>query len=70
MRIVAGGFAIGGLAPGDYVMRMIVSVDGKVAGTALRTMRKVKEEGTADKGGYGTRLIVVLVSTLNFRKFA
>jgi hypothetical protein len=40
LRIVVGGFSIGGLAPGDYVMRMIVSVDGKVVGTAMRTMSK------------------------------
>ena len=40
MRIAVGGFSIGGLPPGDYVMRMIVSIDGKVAGTAMRTMRK------------------------------
>ncbi|HEX6973565.1 MAG TPA: hypothetical protein VF147_04150 [Vicinamibacterales bacterium] len=42
MRIVVGGFSIGGLAPGDYVMRMVISVDGKVAGTAMRTMSKEK----------------------------
>jgi hypothetical protein len=40
MRIVAGGFSIAGLAPGDYVMRMIISVDGKVVGTAMRTLSK------------------------------
>ncbi len=40
MRVSVGGFSIGALPPGDYVMRMIVSVDGKVAGTAMRTMRK------------------------------
>lgn len=42
MRIAVGGFSIGSLEPGDYVMRMIISVDGKVAGTAARTMRKAK----------------------------
>ena len=43
MRIVVGGFSIASLPPGDYVMRMIVSVDGKVAGTALRTLSKGKQ---------------------------
>lgn len=40
MRIVVGGFSIGTLPPGDYVMRMNISIDGKVAGTAMRTMSK------------------------------
>jgi hypothetical protein len=40
MLKAVGGFAIGTLAPGDYVMRMIVSVNGKVVGTAMRTMSK------------------------------
>ena len=42
MRIAAGGFSIGALQPGDYVMRMIISIDGKVAGTAMRTLSKAK----------------------------
>ena len=42
MRIVVGGFSIGTLDPGNYVVRMIVSIDGKVAGTAMRTLTKVK----------------------------
>jgi len=40
-RIVVGGFGIETLEPGDYVMRAIVSIDGKVAGTVMRTLRKV-----------------------------
>ena len=40
-RVVFGGFGIETLEPGDYVMRAIVSIDGKVAGTATRTLRKV-----------------------------
>jgi hypothetical protein len=41
-RTVIGGFEIGTLQPGDYVMRAIVSIDGKVAGTISRTLRKVQ----------------------------
>lgn len=40
MRVVFGGFSIGGLQPGDYVMRIVVSVDGKAVGRAMRTLRK------------------------------
>ena len=40
-RVVFGGFGIETLEAGDYVMRAIVSIDGKVAGTATRTLRKV-----------------------------
>lgn len=42
MRIAVGGFSIGGLEPGNYVMRMIISIDGKVVGTAMRTLSKAK----------------------------
>jgi hypothetical protein len=38
--ILVGGFDIGALPPGDYVVRAIVSVDGKPAGRATRTLRK------------------------------
>ena len=41
-RTALGGFAIGGLQPGDYLLRAIVSVDGKEAGRATRTLRKVQ----------------------------
>jgi hypothetical protein len=40
-RVVFGGFGIETLEPGDYIMRAIVSIDGKVAGTVTRTLRKV-----------------------------
>lgn len=40
-RIAFGGFAIGPLAPGDYVVRAIVSLDGKEVGRVSRTLRKV-----------------------------
>ena len=41
-RTAFGGFAIGGLQPGDYLLRAIVSVDGKEVGRAARTLRKVQ----------------------------
>ncbi len=40
MRRAVGGFSITGLEPGDHVMRAVVSLDGKVVGRAVRTMRK------------------------------
>ena len=40
MRIAFGGFSIASLAPGDYQMRAIVSVDGKPVGKVVRTLRK------------------------------
>jgi hypothetical protein len=41
-RRVYGGFGIATLAPGDYVMRATIMIDGKVAGKATRTIRKAK----------------------------
>ena len=41
-RRVFGGFGITTLAPGDYVMRATIMIDGKVAGKATRTLRKTK----------------------------
>jgi hypothetical protein len=41
MRIVSGGFSIGALAPGDYLVRAMVSVDGKPVGRSMRTLRKI-----------------------------
>jgi hypothetical protein len=40
MRIAFGGFNIGDLQPGDYLMRAIVSLDGKPVGKVVRTLRK------------------------------
>jgi hypothetical protein len=40
MRIAFGGFSIASLAPGDYQMRAIVSLDGKPVGKVVRTLRK------------------------------
>ena len=42
VRIAYSGFAIDGMAPGDLVLRAIVTVDAKVVGQATRTLRKVK----------------------------
>jgi hypothetical protein len=41
-RIAYGGFGIATLEPGDYTMRVTVSIDGKPAGVASRTLRKLK----------------------------
>ncbi len=41
-RIAYGGFGIATLEPGDYTMRVTISVDGKQAGVASRTLRKLK----------------------------
>ena len=40
MRIAFGGFSIAALAPGDYLMRAVVSLDGKPVGKVVRTLRK------------------------------
>ena len=40
VRIAFGGFSIATLAPGDYVMRAIVSLDGHEVGRVARTLRK------------------------------
>jgi hypothetical protein len=41
-RTAFGGFAIGALQPGDYLLRAIVTVDGKEIGRATQTLRKVQ----------------------------
>jgi hypothetical protein len=41
-RRAFGGFGIATLAPGDYVMRATIMIDGKVVGKATRTIRKTK----------------------------
>jgi hypothetical protein len=43
MRIAFGGFSIGGLAPGDYLVRAVVSVDGKPVGRSTHTLRKIAQ---------------------------
>jgi hypothetical protein len=40
-RMVFGGFDINTLGAGDYTLRVKVNVDGKLAGTVTRTLRKV-----------------------------
>jgi len=40
VRIAFGGFNIASLAPGDYLMRATVSLDGKPVGRVMRTLRK------------------------------
>ena len=40
-RMVTGAIPIAPLAPGDYVVRAIVSVDGRPVGRVTRTLRKV-----------------------------
>lgn len=40
MRTAFGGFSISSLAPGDYLMRAVVSLDGKPVGKVVRTLRK------------------------------
>jgi hypothetical protein len=41
-RITYGGFGIATLEPGDYTMRATINVDGKQAGVATRTLRKLR----------------------------
>jgi hypothetical protein len=41
-RMAIGGFGIDSLPPGDYLMRAIVSLNGKPVGKVTRTMRKAK----------------------------
>jgi hypothetical protein len=41
-RVAYGGFSIETLPPGDYLMRAVVSLDGKPVGKVVRTLRKSK----------------------------
>ena len=41
-RVAYGGFSIHSLPPGDYLMRAVVSLDGKPVGKVVRTLRKSK----------------------------
>lgn len=41
-RLFWGGFGLEPLAPGDYLMRAVVTVNGKEVGAAARTLRKTK----------------------------
>jgi hypothetical protein len=40
--IATGALPIGGLAPGDYIVRAIVGLDGQAATRVTRTLRKIK----------------------------
>jgi hypothetical protein len=40
LRLVTGELPIGGLAPGDYLVRAVVTVDGKEVARVERTLRK------------------------------
>jgi hypothetical protein len=42
VRVAFRGFAIDGMAPGDIVMRAIVSLEGKPVARLFRTLRKTK----------------------------
>jgi VWFA-related protein len=39
-HIVTAVIPLGGLLPGDFIVRAVVSIDGKVAGRTVRTLRK------------------------------
>ena len=41
-RLAIGGFGIDNLPPGDYLMRAVVSLNGKAVGRVMRTLRKTK----------------------------
>jgi hypothetical protein len=41
-RLAIGGFGIDNLPPGDYLMRAVVSLNGKPVGRVMRTLRKTK----------------------------
>jgi hypothetical protein len=40
MRVAFGGFSVAALPPGEYLMRAVVSLDGKPVGKVVRTLRK------------------------------
>ena len=40
MRIGLGGFSVAALQPGEYLIRAVVSLDGKPVGRVVRTLRK------------------------------
>jgi hypothetical protein len=42
VRIVLGGFMIGTLLPGDFIVRVIISLDGQPVGRVFRTLRKAE----------------------------
>jgi len=42
VRLAIGGFSIASLAPGDYLMRATVTLDGKTVGKVVRTLRKTQ----------------------------
>jgi hypothetical protein len=43
MRIASGGFSIGAMPPGDYLVRAVITVDGKPVGKSVRTLRKIAQ---------------------------
>jgi hypothetical protein len=43
MLFIRGGFGIAPLPPGDYIIRVIINVDGKEVGRTARTLRKVAQ---------------------------
>jgi len=40
LRVAYGGFTISALQPGDYLVRVNVTLDGKPVGQITRTLRK------------------------------
>jgi hypothetical protein len=41
-RVVTGDLAIATVAPGDYILRAVVKLDGRAIGQAVRTIRIVR----------------------------
>ena len=39
-RVIIGGLRLASMAPGDYQMKMMVSLDGKVVGQSAHTFRR------------------------------
>ncbi|MBA3887737.1 MAG: hypothetical protein H0X67_18710 [Acidobacteria bacterium] len=44
-RIAVGALPLASLAPGDYLVRVVVIGDDRPLGRATRTLRKVRVEG-------------------------
>lgn len=41
-RVAVGALPLGGVFPGDYLVRVVITNDGKPVGSAMRTLRKVQ----------------------------